>query len=83
MLLLKVHSESSQNIVTEGSQNVGTEGSQNVGTEGSQNVCTEGSSVSIVHVRRRLSFNEVSPEVSTQVPLELSTEVSDVEKVIQ
>jgi hypothetical protein len=34
-------------------------------------------------VRRRLSFNEVSPEVSTQVPLELSTEVADVEKVIQ
>ena len=74
-LLLKVHSESSQNI--------GTEGSQNVGTEGSQNVGTEGSSVIIVHVRRRLSFNEVSPEVSTYVPLELSTEVSDVEKVIQ
>ena len=65
MLLLKVHSESSQNIVTEGSQNVGTEGSQNVGTEDSQNVGTEGSSVSIVHVRRRLSFNEVLPEVST------------------
>jgi hypothetical protein len=43
MLLLKVHSESSQNIVTEGSQTVGTEGSQNVGTEGSQNVGTEGS----------------------------------------
>ena len=75
MLLLKVHSESSQNIVTEGSQNVGTEGSQNVGTEGL--------SVSIVHVRRRLSFNEVSPEVSPEVLLELSTEVSDVEKVIQ
>ena len=33
MLLLKVHSESSQNIVTEGSQNVGTEGSHERSTE--------------------------------------------------
>ena len=41
MLLLKVHSESSQNIVTKGSQNVGNEVLQNVGAEGSHERSTE------------------------------------------
>ena len=61
MLLLKVHSESSQNIVTEGSQNVGTEGSQNVGTESSQNIGTEGSQ----NVQLKfLMLSKLSSEVS-------------------
>jgi hypothetical protein len=74
MLLLKVHSESSQNIVTEGSQNVGTEGSQNVGTEGSQNIGTEGSQ----NVQLKFLTLRKFP-----VKFSGSSDVSDVEKVIQ